>query len=203
MTESTTSPINNPVDTLANGAWGWVLLRGILAIVFGVIALISPVAAIEAIAIVFGAYALVDGVVGIVHSIRVRHELPRWGWVLVQGILSAIAGLAALILPGIVGAFGALIVLWIIVIWNVTQGAATIRSAAGAQSKAPKGWAIAGGVVSILFGILLGILTLVIPGATLLGLVWVTGVYAIVFGVMLAVAALQARASGAAASFEA
>ena len=201
MTESTTSPINNPVDTLANGAWGWVLLRGILAIVFGVIALISPVAAIEAIAIVFGAYALVDGVVGIVHSIRVRHELPRWGWVLVQGILSAIAGLAALILPGIVGAFGALIVLWIIVIWNVTQGAATIRSAAGAQSTAPKGWAIAGGVVSILFGILLGILTLVIPGATLLGLVWVTGVYAIVFGVMLAVAALQARASGAAASF--
>lgn len=200
MTESATSPINNPVDTLANGAWGWVLLRGILAIVFGVIALISPAAAIEAIAIVFGAYALVDGVVAIVHSIRVRHEFPRWGWVLVQGILSAVAGLAALVLPGIVGAFGALIVLWIIVVWNITQGAATIRSAAGAQSTRPKGWAIAGGIVSILFGILLGILILVTPGATLLGLVWVTGVYAIAFGVLLAAAALQARATGAASS---
>ncbi len=193
MTESATNPLASPVDTLARGAWGWVLIRGILAIVFGVIALISPAVALEAIAIVFGAYALVDGVIATVHSIRVRHEFSRWGWVLVQGILSALAGLAALVLPGLVGALGALIVLWTIVIWNVTQGAATIRSAAGAQTARPKGWAVAGGVLSILFGILLAILILVTPGATLLGLVWVTGIYAISFGVMLVVAAVQAR----------
>lgn len=193
MTDSDT--IAAPIADLAKGVWWWVLIRGILAIVFGVIALFNPGSAILAFAIVFGAYALVDGIFSAVHAVRVRKELKAWGWLLAQGILSAIAGLIALTIPGLVGVFGGLVLLWTIVIWNVMHGIAGIRSAAGAPSGGAKTVGIIAGVLTILFGILLAVLVLITPGAALLGLVWLIGIYAIVFGVMLVVAAIQARVS--------
>lgn len=191
MTDSETIPA--PIADLTKGIWWWVLIRGILAIAFGIIALINPGSAILAFAIVFGAYALVDGIFSAVHAVRVRNQLKAWGWLLAQGILSAIAGLIALIIPGLVGIFGGLVLLWTIVIWNITHGVAGIRSAAGAPSGTAKTVGIIAGVLSILFGILLGVLILVTPGAALLGLVWLIGIYAIVFGIMLVVAAIQSR----------
>ncbi|MCU1422919.1 MAG: hypothetical protein JWN36_2570 [Microbacteriaceae bacterium] len=189
MTDS--GKLADPLLSLAKGIWWWVLIRGILAVAFGIIALIAPAAALTAIAIVFGAYALVDGVIAISHAIRVRNSFKAWGWLLLQGILSALAGLAALILPGIVGAFGGLVVLWTIVIWNIMQGIATIRSAAGASDGGAKTWGIVAGVFSVIFGIALGILILLTPGVTLLGLVWTVGIFAVIFGVMLVVTAIQ------------
>lgn len=179
---------------MASGVWWWVLIRGILAVGFGVIALVSPGSAILAFALVFGAYALVDGVVAVAHAIRVRNQLKAWGWLLVQGALSAIAGLIALIVPGLVGTFGGLVLLWTIVIWNVMHGVAGLRSAAGAASGAPKTVGIVASVLTILFGILLAVLVLITPGAALLGLVWLIGFYAILFGVMLVIASIQTRA---------
>jgi uncharacterized membrane protein HdeD (DUF308 family) len=190
-----TGSINDPLASLAKGMWWWVLIRGILAIAFGIIALLAPGAALTAIAIVFGAYALVDGVIAIVQAIRVRDRFAAWGWLLLQGILSALAGLLALILPGIAGAVGGLFVLWTIVIWNVMHGFAGIRSAAGASEGRAKTWGIVAGVLTILFGVVLGVLILLTPGATLLGLVWVVGIYAIVFGIMLIATAIQVRSA--------
>jgi uncharacterized membrane protein HdeD (DUF308 family) len=193
MTDSGNETLTDPLESLAKGVWWWVLLRGILAIAFGIIALISPGSAFVAIAIVFGAYALVDGVIAIAHAIRVRNTLKAWGWLLFQGIVSVLAGLAALILPGLAGALGGLFVLWTIVIWNVMAGAAGIRSAAGAHDGRAKTWGIISGVLSILFGVVLAILILVTPGATLLGLVWAVGIFAVLFGIMLVVTAIQVR----------
>jgi uncharacterized membrane protein HdeD (DUF308 family) len=190
---TTTGNFADQLAPLAKGVWWWVLIRGILAIVFGIIALLAPAAALTAIAIVFGAYALVDGVIAIAQAVRMRNTLKAWGWLLLQGILSAIAGLAALILPGIAGAVGGLFVLWTIVIWNVMHGFAGIRSAAGASEGRGRTWGIVAGVLTILFGIVLAVLILLTPDATLLGLVWVVGIYAIVFGVMLIGAAIQVR----------
>lgn len=192
MTDATAKELDDSLLSLAKGIWWWVLLRGIFAVLFGIIALFAPGNALIAIAIVFGAYALVDGIMAIIHAIRVRNSLKAWGWLLLQGVLSALAGLAALILPGIAGTFGGLVVLWTIVIYNVTHGFAGIRSAAGAEGKA-RTWGIVAGVLTIIAGVVLGILTLVIPGATLLGLIWLVGIYAILFGIMLIVAAIQVR----------
>jgi uncharacterized membrane protein HdeD (DUF308 family) len=191
MSDSPT--VANPLLPLAKGIWWWVLVRGILAVVFGVIALLAPATALTAIAVVFGAYALVDGVMTAIQAVRVRNSVKQWGWLLVQGILSALAGLAALVLPGLVGAFGGLVVLWTIVIWNLMHGFAGIRSAAGATEGRAKTWGIIGGILSIVFGIVLGVLVLLTPGATLLGLVWAVGIYAILFGVTLVVTAIQVR----------
>lgn len=191
MTDSGT--LSDPLAPLAKGIWWWVLVRGILAVAFGVVAIIAPAAALGAIAIVFGAYALVDGIMTAAHAVRVRNSFTAWGWLLVQGILSALAGLAALILPGLVGAVGGLVVLWTIVIWNVMHGFAGIRSAAGASAGRAKTWGVVGGVLSIVFGIVLAVLVLLTPGATLLGLVWAVGIYAVAFGATLVITAIQVR----------
>jgi uncharacterized membrane protein HdeD (DUF308 family) len=183
----------DPLASLARGIWWWVLIRGILAVVFGVIALIAPGAALTAVAIVFGAYALVDGIMAASQAVRVRNSFKPWGWLLVQGILSALAGLAALVLPALVGTLGGLVVLWTIAIWNLMHGFAGIRSAAGASDGRAKTWGIVAGVLTLVFGIVLGVLILLTPGATLLGLIWAVGIYAVIFGVTLVVTAIQVR----------
>jgi uncharacterized membrane protein HdeD (DUF308 family) len=200
MSESETPSVvdgtPSSVSELTQGIWWWVLVRGIIAIIFGVITLLSPASAILALALVFGVYALIDGVVAIAHAVRVRTSFPKWGWLIVQGVLSALAGLAALILPGLVGVLGALVLLWTIVIWNVMHGVSGIYSASGAASGSAKAWGIVAGVLSVIFGIVLGILLLVTPAAAIFGFVWLVGVYAIAFGVMLAVTAIQVRVTG-------
>lgn len=70
MTDSATLP--SPLASLAKGVWWLLLLRGILAVVFGVIALLAPAAALTGIAIVYGAYALVDGIAAVVHGVQLR-----------------------------------------------------------------------------------------------------------------------------------
>ncbi|HWR84553.1 MAG TPA: DUF308 domain-containing protein [Rhodoglobus sp.] len=185
-----------PLQSLARGIWWWVLLRGILAVVFGVVALLAPSAALVAIALVFGAYALVDGAFAIVHAVQARRSIRRWGWLLAEGVLSVLAGLAALLLPSLAGFFGGLFVLWTIVIWNIATGIAGVRSAAGAPSGRGRTFAIVAAVVSIVFGVILAIAMLLTPGATVLGLIWVVGIYAIVFGVMLVGTAIHVRRLG-------
>ncbi|CAN5383226.1 HdeD family acid-resistance protein [soil metagenome] len=196
MTDNSDTVTDQLGDTLADlgkGIWWWVLIRGILAVAFGIIALIAPGAALTAIALVFGAYALIDGIMASIHAVRVRNSYKKWGWLLVQGIVSALAGLAALILPGFFGLFGGLFVLWTIVIYNIMHGAAGIASAAGAESGRAKNTGIIAGILTLVFGIILGVLILLTPGATLLGLVWAVGIYAIIFGVTLAITAIQVR----------
>ncbi len=169
------------------------LLRGILAVVFGIIALLAPVAALTGIAIVYGAYTFVDGAFTIVHAVRERKRLKAWGWLLFQGIVAVIAGLLIMFLPLVAGFFGGLVVLWTVVIWNVIHGVAGLRSAAGAEDSKSKTWGIVAGIASILLAVVLAVLILVAPGSTLFGLIWVVGIWAIIFGVMLIVMAIQAR----------
>jgi uncharacterized membrane protein HdeD (DUF308 family) len=193
MTDSAT--LDNPLASLAKGVWWLLLLRGILAIVFGIIALLAPAAALTAVAIVFGAYAIVDGIAAIVHAFQLRATNPRWGWLLTSGILTALAGLVALILPGVAALFGGLFVLWTIVFWTIMTGAIGLRSAAGAEAGRAKTWGIIAGIVSLVFGIILAIALIIAPGSTVLGLIWTVGIWAIVFGVMLIGAAISMRSA--------
>lgn len=198
MTDSGT--LTAPLASLAKGVWWLLLLRGIFAIAFGIIALLAPGAALTGLAIVYGAYALIDGITAAVHAVQIRSSNPRWGWLLVSGVLSALAGLAALILPGLIGAFGGLVILWTIAIWSFINGVMGLRSAAGVHAGRAKTVAIVSGVVSILFGVLLAILVLVTPGTAILSLVWTVGIWAIIFGVMLVVTAIMVRTGAKAAT---
>lgn len=192
-----TGIVTTPLASLAKGVWWLLLLRGILAVLFGIVALLAPAAALTAVAIVYGAYALVDGIAAIVHSLQLRSTTPRWGWLLASGVLTALAGLAALILPAFAGFFGGLFVLWTIVFWSIMTGILGIRSAAGAPAGRARTFGIGSGVVSLVFGVILAISLFLSPDATVLGLIWTVGIFAIVFGVMLVVAAVSARSARA------
>ena len=184
-----------PVElrALARSIWWLVLIRGILAVVFGVLALALPTVALLALVFTFAAYAIVDGIANIAHSFRVRGQDARWGWLLAQGIVSVIAGIVAFIFPLTAGFVFGLWALVIIGIYAIMMGISGIPASASIAAGGSRvlGYVLA--ILSIVAGIVILIVAVVSPLAGILNLIWLVGVYAIIFGVLLIVLAIQAR----------
>lgn len=156
--------------------WWILLVRGLVAIALGVIALLFPAAMALAIALLFGAYALVDGIIAIVASLRMSHAEGRWWWLLVEGIIGVVFGIAALVWPAI----SLLALVYLMAFWALATGITAITTAWRLRTVVHGEWLwIAGGIVSIVFG--LGIL--LAPGLGALALVVVFAWYAIFFGI--------------------
>lgn len=176
---STPSP-----ETLVQNWWLF-LLRGILGIGFGFIALFFPGPTMLSLVIVFSAYMLVDGVAGIISAMRTIRRKDRWGLLLFEGLLNIAVGIVAFLWPGItVLAFVLLVAAWAIV-------TGVLMTAAGFRLKMSHGrwWLVLGGLVSIVYGALLVATPLV--GAIVL--TWWMGAYALVFGVALIVFSFKLR----------
>lgn len=169
-------------------AW-WVLaLRGALAIVFGVLAWIWPGITLLVLIVMFGAYALVDGAAAIVAAVRGVAGQSRT-WLAVTGVCGVLLGLAALFWPGATS----LILLMLIAAWAVVTGIFEIIAAVALRWETTgEGWHIAGGAVSVLFGVVL----FAWPATGAPAILWLIGVAAVVFGVTLVVAAFQLRKLG-------
>lgn len=164
--------------------WWMLAVRGVLAIIFGLIALLAPRIALLAFIYVFAAYALIDGIMAVYIALRERGSLGRWGWVLFEGLLGIIAGIIAFVYPGLT----ALVLLYLVAIWAVVTGILEIAAAFALRGFAAREWALAlAGIVSILFGIVL----FIFPGAGLLSILWLVGIYGIVFGILFIVRAFQ------------
>jgi uncharacterized membrane protein HdeD (DUF308 family) len=162
-------------------SWTSLLLRGIIAIIFSAIVFVAPGIALFALIIVFGAYAFLDGILSIVVAIRERHVLPRWGWLLVEGIAGVVLGIVAFVWPGET----ALILLYIVAVWAIVTGIMEIGA-----SFTVRDWFIGlAGILSLAFGVLL----IARPGAGLLSLLWLLRIYALVFGLILIAHAFQLR----------
>ena len=167
--------------------WWAFIVRGILAIVLGVVAFVWPGITITALIIVFGIYAFIDGVFLLVKAIagwKARDD--RW-LLLFEGLLGIGIGVITFFAPGVT----AIVLLFYIAAWSLTTGILEIVGAIRLR-KEIKGevWWILSGIVSILFALLL----MIFPGAGILGLVWLLGVYAIVFGVLLIALGIRIRA---------
>jgi uncharacterized membrane protein HdeD (DUF308 family) len=172
-----------PAET---GHWWALALRGVIAILFGLAAFLRPDIALGALILLFGAYALVDGVFAIVGVFGgTRSGTPRW-LLLLEGVVSILAGLIAFIFPGLT----AIALLYLVAAWAIVTGIAEIATAIRLRQEIQGEWAlIVGGILSVLFGLLLAVL----PGVGILSLIWLIGAYAIVFGVLLLIAAFQVR----------
>jgi uncharacterized membrane protein HdeD (DUF308 family) len=157
---------------------GWTMaLRGVLAVIFGIIALRNPNAAAAAFVIVFAIYAFADGLLNFVLAGRLGRAGQRWGWYLFEGIASIALGVVALAYPkATLLALVLLVGIRAIVMGIFELGAAF--SWQGVESR----WLL--GLTGVL-SIILGILLFASPGAGGLALIWTIGVYAIIFGVML------------------
>ena len=158
--------------------WGWIVLRGVAAVLFGILAFALPGITLAALVIVWGAYALADGILSLIAAYRVRDQgKPFWSLVIV-GLLGIAAGIVTFIWPGMT----ALLLLMFIAAWAVVMGIFQIIAAIRLRKEIQNEWLLGlSGVLSVLFGIIM----FVQPGAGALAVIWVIGAYAIVFGVLL------------------
>jgi uncharacterized membrane protein HdeD (DUF308 family) len=156
----------------------WVLaLRGVFAIIFGVLAILWPGITLLALIMLFGAYALVDGIFAVIAGIASYGRNERWWAVLLEGIAGIILGVLTFLWPGIT----ALVLVYFIAAWALITGVFEIAAAIWLRKEIEGEWMmVLSGIVSIIFGLFL----LVAPGAGALGLTVVIGVYAIVFGIL-------------------
>jgi len=177
------------------GHWWALALRGAIAILFGLAALLRPGIALEALILLFGAYALVDGVFSIVGVFGgTRRGTLRW-LLFVEGVAGILAGLIAFVLPGLT----AILLLYLIAAWAIVTGISEIAMAIRLRKEIRGEWAmIVGGCFSVLFGVILAVVG---PVAGLFSLIWLIGIYALAFGIMILITAFSVRGrdSGSAA----
>jgi uncharacterized membrane protein HdeD (DUF308 family) len=171
------------LPTLATNWWA-LLLRGIAAVLFGLAALFWPGLTLFVLIVFFGAYALVDGILAIVAGIR-GSEGRRW-LLLAEGVLGVLAGLITFFWPGMT----ALFLLFVISAWAIFTGLLKVVMAIFFRREVENAWLMGlSGVLSVLFGVVLAVL----PGAGLLSLVWLIGIYALIVGVVLIVLGFRMR----------
>lgn len=191
------SMIGNPLDHHSSDArpmlmrsW-WVLaLRGVLALLFGVVALLLPGPTVLSLVLLFAAYALLAGIVYLVGAVRNRRHATGahaadWWLLLLFGAVSIVAGVLAVMRPGL----AALALVLIIGVNALITGILDIVLAVRLRSHARAGvWLLlASGIASIIFGTIL----IVLPTVGALALVWLIGVYAIVAGILFMVLAFR------------
>jgi uncharacterized membrane protein HdeD (DUF308 family) len=166
------------LEKLAPFWWAFVL-RGVLAILFGIGTYIAPGISLAALVLLYGAYSLADGVVASIAAFAKRNAGEPFPWaVLFIGLAGIVAGVLTFMYPGLT----ALILLYFIAAWHVVRGIFEIVVALRLRNEIEgEGWLIAGGVLSVLFGLLL----YVRPGAGALALLWMIGMFALLLGVIL------------------
>ncbi len=166
--------------------WGWVALRGVVAVLFGILAMSMPGITLAALVLVWGAYALVDGIFALIAGWRIRDQnKPLWPLIL-AGVAGVAAGLVAFFWPGVT----ALVLLYIIAFWAIVGGAFQIVAAIRFRKEMQNEWLHGlSGVISLLFGIML----LAQPGEGALALIWAIGLYSVFFGVLLLVLAVRMK----------
>jgi uncharacterized membrane protein HdeD (DUF308 family) len=173
--------------------WWLLLLRGIAAIVFGLLAFAWPGLTLLALVLLYGGYALADGVISLVTVFASGSGGPARWWLIVAGVLGLAAGVATLFWPGMT----ALVLIMFIGLWAVAHGIFEIVGAIQLRKEINNEWMlVAGGVLSVLFGLAV----LVAPGAGALALVWLVGAYAVIFGALMVGLSLRLRRFHAAAA---
>jgi len=177
---------NNTMWSDLGRNWGWIVVRGIAAVIFGVLALVLPGITLAALVLLWGAYALADGIIALIAAFRIRDRgKPFWA-LLVVGILGIAAGILTFIWPGMT----AIVLLAFIAAWSLVMGIFQIIAAVRLRKSIENEWLLGlSGLLSIIFGVLM----LINPGAGALAVIWVIGAYAILFGVLLIALGVKLR----------
>ncbi len=167
--------------------WGWVVFRGVVAILFGLLAFAQPGTMGLTLILIFAAYSFVSGIGALISAARGgRAGDPRWGTFLLEGLLYMAAGIVAVLWP----ASTAVAFLWVIALWAIITGGLEIASAIRLRKVIDHEWALGmAGALSIAFGALL----LFRPMIGALAVVWWLGAYAVVFGILITVVGFRLR----------
>ena len=157
-------------------SWWVFVLRGVVAILFGVLAFVRPGTTLEALVLLFAFWALFDGVFSLISSIGAAEAHEPWWPLVLIGLLGIAAGLVTLRWPQIT----ALALLFVIAYWSILRGILEIAGAIRLRNLIHgEGWLILGGIASIAFGVLV----VIYPGSGALAVIWLIGLYAVIFGI--------------------
>lgn len=169
--------LNPGLRPVSRDTW-WVLgVRGLLAVIFGVVTLVWPGITLLALVYVFAAYAIVNGLFTIAGAFREANKGSR-GWMIFSGVVGVIAGIVVATWPAIT----AIVLLWLIGAWFVVTGLLEIIASVHARRRIDSDWSLMlAGVLSVIFGVVL----VIWPAAGALSLAWLIGILAIILGVSL------------------
>lgn len=163
--------------------WWLIALRGVLGVIFGVIALVMPIATILALVLLFSAYMVVDGAIAIYAAIRAARKQEGWGFLLFQGIASLAAAAIAFMWPGLT----VVVFVLLIAAWSIVSGC--LMLAAAMRTEQARWWLVLGGAAALLYGFLM----IVAPLSGAVVLTWWLGAFALVFGAALIILSLKLR----------
>ncbi len=166
--------------------WWIILIRGILAIILGVVALVWTQALTLAIIFIFGAYAFVDGTLAVISGVNHRMTNPNWWLTLLEGLAGITAGLVAFLLP----TYAIVVALYLIAAWAIITGLLEIVTAIQLRAEVTNEWAMA---LTGLISIVLGIILVLYPATGATAVVYVLGLYALIFGTLMVYLAFRVR----------
>lgn len=176
------------VNQLARN-WWVLVLRGVVAVIFGVLAFIWPFITVTVLVLFFGAYALVDGIFAVWSALTHRSEHDRWWVLLLEGLVGIAAGILTFFYPGVT----ALVLLYFIAIWAVLTGVLEIAAAIRLRREIEGEWLLVfSGILSVIFGIV----AVIFPSTGAVAIVWLIAAYAILFGLLLITLGLRVRGWG-------
>jgi uncharacterized membrane protein HdeD (DUF308 family) len=166
---------NEMADQFDTRTWSGLALRGLIAIVFGILALARPGSGVIGLAYLFGAYAFLDGVLAIAAAANVAQMRGPWWPIMLAGF----CGVAVAVLSFSRPAATAVGLTYYIAAWAVFTGILEVVAAFRLRRIVQREWMLAvAGLLSVAFGIMIAAR----PDAGLLSLIWTVGVFAIIFG---------------------
>jgi uncharacterized membrane protein HdeD (DUF308 family) len=178
--------IKGHLASILSRRWWLLLLRGLIAIAFGVVSWVLPGISLASLVLLFGAYCLADGVLNAWTALEGRREHEHWWVLFLEGLLGIGVGVLTFLAPSLT----ALALLFYIAIWAIATGVLEIVAAIRLRKEIENEWLlIIAGLASVVFGALL----MAQPAAGALALLWLIASYAIFFGVLLVILAFKVR----------
>jgi len=181
--------VEQQLAAILSRTWWVLLLRGLAALAFGVLAWSRPGITLAVLVLFFGAYALTDGILGVCIAVAGRKDHEHWWVLLLRGLLGIGVGIITFTSPGIT----AVVLLLYIAIWAIATGVLEIVAAIRLRKEIRgESLLIPGGLLSVVCGAFL----MAQPAAGALALMWLIATYAVVMGVILVILAFKARRFG-------
>lgn len=167
-------------------SWWSLMIRGVVAVIFGILALTSPTKTLDFLITLFGIFVLVVGLVATIGAIMHRKESENWWLILVPGLAGVIIGIISIGMPEVTRT----IVIYLIAIWALVSGLGQIYSAMKIRKDVEGEW------IPILIGIIsvvLGVILFVMPREAAATVMWLVGLFVLVLGILWLIMGFRVR----------
>ena len=170
------------------------MVRGVLALILGVCAIVFPLGALLGFTLLFAAYAFVDGIASLISGIRGAQAGEHWGALVFRGVTGILVGVLFVLMPLLATVTYAYLTIALLAAWSIIAGIMEIWAAIRLRKEIESEWLLgASGAISLLLGLGILVLVMPIPAATILTASWLIAIYAFAVGILLIVQAFRLR----------